>query len=215
VPFVPPWDADFMRAYATTIPMIALFLGFGIQKSVELVEGLKETWKQKTIDPGNLVENETWRSPLIIFSTVIILLCFPLPIILQRVNAAQNINLEKTNWITEEPDGHVRIQASDLSNFLNIVPDSAPYSMVPNIRRQDFLENTIPLLREAYPEFAKALETNLTENVSLRFDSFKNRFVIIDTQLLKKDSGVFRVEDGSVKYFQIIIIRSKNQLDQK
>jgi hypothetical protein len=214
VPFVPPWDSYMMRVYATTIPLLALFSGFGIQKSAELFRNLKGGRKQKLEAPNSPGEKNTWGSPLLIFSVAIVLLCFPAPIILQRVNAARNVNALKTNWIMTEPDGQVRIQASDLSNFLNIIPDSAPYSMVPNIRRQDFLENTIPLMTLYYPEFAEVLATNLEENVSFKFDPFIDSFVIVDTQLLQKEGGGFRVEDISVDNFSIIIIRNENSLEK-
>jgi len=214
VPFVPPWDADRMRAYATTIPLLALIIGFGIQLFSEGLRNLKGSGKLKLEAPNSPRENNTWRSPLVVFSVAIVLLCFPAPIILQRVNAALNTNALKTNWITTETKGQVRIQATDLINFLNIIPDSAPYSMVPNIRRQDFMENNIPLLLKYYPELAEVLAINLEENVSFKFDPFMNSFVIVDTQLLQKEGGVFEVEDISVDKFPITIIRNENPLDQ-
>ena len=130
------------------------------------------------------------------------------------VSFGSNVVWLKTNWITTETNGQVRIQTSDLSNFLNIIPDSAPYSMVPNIRRQDFLENTIPLMTLYYPEFAEVLATNLEENVSFKFDPFMDSFVIVDTQLLRDDGGIFLTEDLSVKSFPITIIRNEIYLDR-
>ncbi len=214
VPFVPPWDADRMRAYATTIPLLALFLGFGIQQSLGLFRSLKEGRKQKPEAPDSPVENNTWLSPLMLFSIVIVLLCFPTPIILQRVNAAVNTNNKKSNWISAEPDGRARIQTTDLSNYLNIIPDSAPYSMVPYIRKQDFLENNIPLITIYYPEFAEVLATNLKENVSFKFDPYLYSFIIIDTLSLQGEGGVFQLEDISVKKFPIIIIRNEDNLEK-
>ncbi|MEI7989468.1 MAG: hypothetical protein WCI88_10540 [Chloroflexota bacterium] len=214
VPFAPPWDSGSMRVYATTIPLFAMIPAFGIYKSVGFINGLMAGDKQRQLIPTFPSERKTWRSSLIIFSMVIIFLCFPSPIILQRVNAARNATLMETKWGIHESGDLMRVQLYDTSNFLNILPDSVQYSMVPNIRRKDFMENSSPKLKINYREFSEVLATNLKENVSLKFDPFINRWVIVDTRLLQNGRGIFEAENINGKYFDISIIRSENNKDE-
>jgi len=213
VPFAPPWDSGGMRVYATTIPLLAMFPAFGIYKSLELINRLMSGDKQRLSIPPLSSERKTWRSNLLIFSIVIVLLCFPFPIILQRVNAARNTNLMDIQLGIKQSGDLMSVQLHDPNNFLNIVPDNVKYSMVPNVRKKDFFENSNPIFK-MYPETLEVLKTNLNENMSLKFDPFIYRWIIIDTRLLQKGRGIFETENIRVKNFEVTLIRSENNHDE-
>jgi len=205
-PFAPPWDADGMRAYAVTIPVIALFPAFAINKLMKLFQG---DFIHPDTNPKVVTEKYPWMSPLTIFSALMVLFSFPFPLILQRFNAAQNKEFLESAQYTENSDGRITFRLLR-GGFLNIVSSDAQYVKIPDLRKKDFEENIVGF-KSMYPEHVALIEDNLKEGMSLKYDSVViDTWIMIDTILLEQDVEVFVGQKKCTKSgFCIVVVRSE------
>lgn len=209
VPFVPPWDADGMRAYATTIPYLAIIPAFGLLKLRVFAERWFARGKAK-ISPLPYPVGATeigWRSPLMVFSGIIVLFCLPAPVLLQKTAAALNKPfLAKRGIIEETPETITFRLSSEPRNFLRLVSNDGPTPVPPSVRLDDFRSFTACRMMAMYPEWGEAL-AGLEVNHSLVFDPFLYRWLVIKTDIIKK-GAVYTARKKDVKYFNIVVVDS-------
>ena len=207
VPFAPPWDADSMRAYAATIPLVAIFPAFALNRLQKLFQNCFIKNNHPSTNSSFFEEQHTWISPLTIFSALMVLFCFPFPLILQRVKAAQNIEL-MGSALYENSDGRITFRLLK-RNFLNIVSDNAQYVSSPDVRKGDFEENIIGF-KSMYPEHVALIEDNLKVGVSLKYDPMVKKWILIDTILLEQVTDVFEGQKKCTKSgFCIVVVQSE------
>ena len=182
VPFVPPLDADLMRAYAATIPLSAIWVALGLYT---LFSGLK-WWSEPQVP----VDEKLTLSPLIL-GLAFALFCFLSPILVKGLSRPTQFTQVKC------PSGLTTIYfRSDRSAVVNLVADDVlSGGHLSNIRLSDF-RNQLHL--SIYPELSSELN-NLTagQSLILGFDIGETGgslvWLIADTSSLPPSSGIFRI----------------------
>ena len=168
VPFAPPWDADTMRAYAATLPFIALLPALGLDFVCKNME-----WNQLV-----KVKPQQTASPyLLIFSLILTGFVFFAPIAtkgLARIPQFSNVSC---------PEGTSGVYWRNSSgSSINIVTDDAiQKTHLPDIRISDFRN-----------ELAKFDEPNITEELA----NLSPYTTIINTFNLKDQSIVWLIVES-------------------
>jgi hypothetical protein len=136
VPFVPPWDADRMRAYAATIPFIVVIPGLGLA-------ALRDLRRTPTMSKAGLTAS-TDRGLLIcgVGATVLLLL---LPIVTRAIARPQRLPVVACG--SGEVPRVIRLRSG---SYLSLVSDTA--SEAPGVVRVSKFRSQIHLLREPYRE---------------------------------------------------------------
>ncbi|MGD0781355.1 MAG: hypothetical protein ABSA30_00695 [Candidatus Aminicenantales bacterium] len=207
VPFVPPWDADSMRAYATTIPLIAAMPAFGLFRIRSLLWGRPSP--ERAANGNGHLANGHDDGPSrgiagLVFSGILVLLCFPGPVVLQRIEAALH-RAPRAEKLARVPKGYLQFrQRCEPKNFINLVADDVKAPRAPDVRLSDFRVNTIRPLAAMYPEFAWVL-ASLKAGTSFYFDPFTSRWTIMKTGLIRKNT-VYSGLMFEVKYFSCLVV---------
>jgi hypothetical protein len=184
VPFVPPWDADTMRAYAATMPFTAVLpaLGLGF-----IFNNLK--WQLLVKVPTQ--ENS---SPyLFIFSVIFALFVFIAPIatkVFSRAPQFANISCPKGT-----DAAYLRISSGALINL--VADNSIPKTHLPDVRISDFRNGMgifpSSIERNIVKELTGLSASNTLINMVNLKDLRKPYWLIAKSNIIPKKSGIFGV----------------------
>jgi hypothetical protein len=188
VPFAPPIDSDLMRAYAATIPFVAIWVALGLYT---IFKGLKWLGEEQTpVDEGPALS-------LVIPGVVFALFCFLSPLLEKGLS-------QPTQFTKAEcPSGQVTIYfRTDRSTAVNLISDDASsVSHLPDIRLSDFKKQQNV---GGYPELANELNNltagqTLIQALDMGISGDSMAWLIVDTSSLPSSAGVFRVCAHPVK----------------
>jgi hypothetical protein len=196
VPFLPPWDADGMRVYATTIPFIALLPSLGLAQFWGMLQrlipkislpGARASASEGT--PTSL----SWQAqmgkwilqPATIFAILIIAASIPGPIAVHYI-APISSSAPKTPIC---PDGSASVPVRYMEgSFLNLIEDKVAYTSMPDVRVGDFRRFLDSFLR-FYPE-NKELLASVPANFSIGVVSGYG-YIAAPTTILKENEKVY------------------------
>jgi hypothetical protein len=185
VPFVPPWDADGMRAYAATIPVISTLPALGLAFVMKKMEWY---WLVQTQN------QEKQPQALLIFGIALALLSFLGPITVKTLS-----HTSQFADITCQPGRDVAYLRISPSSVINLVADGESQNThLPNIRLSDFKNrvngNGVDNFDILYPEITNKF-TSLTFPVTMmntfNLKDWKPIWLVADTTKMPKQSGIF------------------------
>jgi hypothetical protein len=196
VPFLPPWDADGMRAYATSIPFIALLPSLGLSQFWVILQrlipkislpGSRASASECTSTGSSLQAQKChWIfHPTAIFTILMIVASILAPMAIQRI-APISSSAPKTPMC---PDGSAAVPVRYLEgSFLNLIEDKVAYTSMPDVRVGDFRRFLDSFLR-FYPE-NKALLASIPANFSLGVVNGYG-YIAAPTTILKNNEKVY------------------------
>ena len=164
VPFLPPWDADIMRVYATTIPFIALLPSLGFAQFWELMQrlvskismSLSKAFANKRQAAPSLrqIQMRKWiLQPAAIFAMLMITASIPVPIALHFI-APDSSPAPKTA-VCQDGSKPVPVRYMQ-GSFLNLIENQAAYTSMPDVRVEDF-RRFLDAFLAMYPDNKKLL----------------------------------------------------------
>ncbi len=187
VPFVPPWDADGMRAYAATIPALCVLPALGLAFLAKNME-----WHPLVQVPNQ--ENQSRL--LLIFGIVLAVLSFLGPITIKTFSRPPQVADIKC-----QPGMSAVYVPIRTGSSINLVADDAiSKTRIPNIRLSDFKKrmdgNGIDNFDALYPEITKEL-TNLGSSTTMmstfNLKDWKWLLLIADSIKIPKQRGIVGV----------------------
>jgi hypothetical protein len=182
VPFVPPWDADSMRAYAATLPFLALLPALGL------------AFLTKKMESEPLVKVPTQDNTsqfLVIFSVLLAGFVFVAPIttkVFSRVPQLANVSCE--NGMET-----VYLRLGQGSSVKLVADNSIRQTHVPEVRISDF-RNGMATFSSLYPDLAKefaALSPSTTMINSVNLKNLQQLWLITDSAKIPKGRGIVSV----------------------
>ena len=188
VPFVPPWDADTMRAYAATLPVIAILPALGLEFISKKME-----WHPLVQVPTQ----ENFSQILIGFSILLAIFVFLAPITTKVFSHAPQLAdvqcKDGTNPV------YLRIPPG---SFINLVADnSIQQTHLPQVRINDFRNGMGTDFRGLYPDFSKELSvlspsTTIMNTFNLRNLEQGILLIADSTKMLPKSGFVGACQKG-------------------
>ena len=184
VPFVPPWDTDVMRAYAATLPIIAILPALGLAFLTETME-----WQSLVKVP----KQDNSSQYLLVFSLILTVFVFFSPIttkLFSRASKFASISCQDGT-----PAVYVRIIPG---SFIQLVADdSIRQTHLPKVRLSDFRNRLAPINISA-PDLAKelaSLNSSTTIAQSLNLINLKQPMIwlIANSFMLPKERQIVGV----------------------
>jgi hypothetical protein len=135
LPFAPPWDADSMRAYAVTIPFLALIGGAGVTAVIASTRRLFRALAPKDLSAVKQQASRASNTDVLVASFVLLSCVYLLPIAVRFVLPVADLSVLMRKQATAD----LTLSFSK-GNILAIVPDETNPSGPHAVRRSDFLE---------------------------------------------------------------------------
>lgn len=179
IPFAPPWDADYGRAYAATMPLLALILAYGIKTAGAETGMLSDNSDDHILDM-RAMQRGTNTHLLHATAVVFLLLSVVVPIYLRTTSMPVKRLVVKT-------DGCAQPVFLDLKKetYFQLQKDGLSPMMAPFLPVSDFRWN-MGELRDAYPKFAKELHDLHIKDLLILADS---RYVRIEREMISSGAG--------------------------
>jgi hypothetical protein len=181
VPFVPPWDTVAMRAYAATIPFVAILpaLGFAF-----LAKKMKLQQLVKAPSPENSSQG------LVGFSIILAVFVFVAPITTKVFSRAPQL----ANVSCQDGTQAVYLRISPGSSINLVADNSVRQTHLPDVRISDFRKG---LANFAYPEFKKEMVSLSPSTTIMNTFNFKDldkpNWLITNSTKLQKPRGIVAV----------------------
>ena len=195
VPFLPPWDADGMRVYATTIPFIALLPSLGFAQFLGMLQrlipqislpGSRASASEGTPNSSSRqAQMGKWIfQPATIFTILMIAASIPGPIAVHYI-APISSSAQKAPIC---PDGSASVPVRYMAgSFLNLIEDKVAYTSMPDVRVGDF-RRFLDSFLSLYPENKKLL-ASVPANFSIGVIP-GHGYIAAPTTILKKNKKV-------------------------
>ncbi len=187
VPFVPPWDADTMRAYAATLPIISALPALGFAFVAEKME-----WFWLIQVP----KQEKYSRVLLMFSIALALFSFMGGITIKMLSRTPQF--ADVACLSGRDAVYLRISPG--SSIKLVADDAIPTTHLPNIRLSDFKARMdgkgVDSFKDLYPELTKKLtsinpSTTMMNTFNLR--DWKWIWLIADSSKVPKNTGIVGV----------------------
>lgn len=183
VPFAPPWATEIMRAYAATMPFVAVLPVLGLLFLTKKLE-----WQQQ----DKVLPQDNSSQFLRVFSIILVAFVIIAPIttrLLSRPPQFANVSCQDGT-----PALYSRVTPG--SSIKLVADDSIRQTHLPNVRLSDFRNGLAPF-GIGYPDLAKELanlspSTTITYTLNLR--NLKQQiWLIADSSKLPKERGIVGV----------------------
>ncbi|KGM43318.1 hypothetical protein JY97_08020, partial [Alkalispirochaeta odontotermitis] len=216
VPFLPPWDADGMRVYATTIPFIALLPALGLIQFWGMLHSLFPKIPMPEIafaiegTPDSSSRQARMRKlifqPTVIFAIVIVAASIPAPIAIHLM-APVSATAPKIP-ICSDGSASVPVRYME-GSFLNLIEDKEPFTSMPDVRVGDF-RRFLDSFLSLYPE-NKDLLASIPAKFSFGVDSGYG-YIAAPTTILKKNEIVYLCgRREAAPYLSLLLLDSPAQ----
>ena len=132
LPFVPPWDADLMRAYATTIPFLALASGSGTAALIMLFGRIRRFFWPRDSIRDLLPESSSY--PLAVTATILLFCIYIVPVVARY----STLHAEPTVLMRDADVTDLTITLNS-GNMLRILSTDAKPAHISEVRQRDFI----------------------------------------------------------------------------
>jgi hypothetical protein len=195
IPFVPPADADRMRAYAATIPLQALVAGLGVSGICQLLQFAARRFVAKAEVPKpEIVDVGSEMRVCASFGVALLTLIFVIPIT-RYVYFPNRVPAQTIMALSKRP------QTIPSGFYINLIADSAPQTWVPNVRVSDFRRN-LASLGAAFRAEAAAL-AQLPEGVSVVGGGIE--LIILPSEKLHRADSTAKFNKVRVNWIRLAI----------
>jgi len=181
VPFVPPWDADAMRAYGATIPFLATLPALGLAFIVKNLE-----WHQLVKVPGQ----DDSSQDLLVLSLICAGFVFLGPITTKVLSRAPQLD----HLSCPEGTKAIHLRISSGSSIHLIDDNSRQKTHMPIVRLSDFRNGLLKTPHNIDPDVVKEL-TSLNASTylisMLNLNDNKPSWLIIESLMMPKKTGRF------------------------
>jgi hypothetical protein len=206
IPFVPPWEADRMRAYASTLPFYVIYPAVGLTfllsqfKRMPWLKAMRATRVTEAFDATRPIE-----FPKILISVSAILVVFVVtgPLLVRLL--AQPEEHTAVTCAAGSRAIYARIPTGSYVRFVS--NDQAPHPDLPNLRLDDFKANLHNFMYSEFIGEFKGIQAPTTITNTIGLNTNDQIWLVVNSDLIPASSGILGIcgnwSQGPAKSYSI------------
>jgi hypothetical protein len=197
IPFVPPWEADHMRAYASTLPLYALYPAVGLAFLLSYIRRMPWPKATQAVRPIEF--------PKVLISMSVILVAFVVigPLLVRLL--ARPADYSTTTCPTGSKAIYARIPTG---SFIRLVSnDQALHPYLPDLRMEDFKASLHDFMYSEFIGEFKDIQSPTTITNAIGLNTDDQFWLVVNSDLVPKSSGIMEIcgnwSQGPAKSYSI------------
>ncbi len=203
IPFVPPWEADRMRAYAATLPFYAIYPAVGLAFLVSLVQRMP--WPKAAQAMQGMQAPRPVEFPGILISVSALLVVFVVvgPLLVRLL--ARPAQLTPVTCPAGSKALFARIPAGSYVRFLS--KEQAPRPLLPDLRLDDFKASLHDFMYSEFIGEFNGIQAPTTITNVMGLNTNDQVWLVVNSDLVPGSSGILGIcgnwSQGPAKSYSI------------